>query len=673
MIYFLVRDIASLEKMYSIIFFGPLFIFVFVFLFGRYMGGFYSALAVCFSTFVSAIISLDAFIFILSSSFNLVYYTDITYIFKVGFLEATWHFYFDILTISIFVLICVVSFFIQLFSISYIGEDASHVRFILYLCFFMVAMLLLVGSANFIQLFFGWELVGLASFLLINFWFARQDANSAAFKAVAVNRVGDCFLLLATFIFAYNYRTFSFDTIFAVFDLDFATGLSFFFLIIGCFAKSAQFFFQIWLPDAMEGPTPVSALLHSATMVTAGVFLSLRFMDLMESFAYVRYLVVFFGIVTALYAISIAAVADDTKRVTAYTTLNQLGFMFFGCGSLAGATVLFHLIVHGFYKSYSFLSAAIELYDFEDEQDGEFDGLDPSNSYNVYDLLSTLVFISINAIPFTSPSISKEFLLLSGLENMPEYFTFFVALVLFSSPIDEGRDDIDDQYDASGYLDDLHVSGSFPSFIVVGCVSLGFLSLISATFLEEIFVDINSYWNSSASAWIWLDTRGSILIFLPFFSLILAEFDQSRLGQTEDFNNQALAARTDGDYQTILFNAELWYYDEFITRSASNFFVLSNRMTNFVSDKGYLEFLYVNYMLQLFRSFHFSIFNSRYSIEKVYSFSLVVVVALFALFSCFFYSTLTWFFLLTFIYEYSFYRNFSSKSLFLNVFMKFAS
>lgn len=622
------------------------------------MGGFYSALAVCIATFTSAIVSLDAFVFMLNSSFNLVYLTDIVYLFNIGLLEATWHFYFDTLTLSMFVLICVVSFFIQIFSISYMGEDASHVRFILYLCFFMVAILLLVGSSNFIQLFFGWELVGLASFLLINFWYARQDANSAAFKAVAVNRVGDCFLLVSIFLFGFNYRTLSFDTIFSIFDLDFLTGLSFAFLIIGCFAKSAQFFFQVWLPDAMEGPTPVSALLHSATMVTAGVFLALRFIDIMEAFLYVRYLVVFFGIITALYAISIAAVADDTKRVTAYTTLNQLGFIFFGCGSLAGATVLFHLIVHGFYKSYSFLAAAIELYDFEDEQDGEFDNLDTVNTFNFFDILSSLVFFSINAIPFTSPSISKEFLLLSGIENMPEYFTFFVALILFASPIDEGKDDVDDQYDAAGYIDDLHVSGSFPPFMVAGCVSLGFLSLISATFLEEIFIDMNSYWNSS-SVWIWLDTKGSILIFLPFFSLVLSEFDHSKLSYIEDFNNRMKINRADGDYQTLLFNSELWYYDEFITKLAGKFFVVSDRITNFVLDKGYLEFSYVGYSLQLFRSVHFSIFNSRYSMEKIYSLSLVISIITLAAIFCFFSSSLSWFFIVLFCYEYFFHKELS--------------
>lgn len=606
---------------------------------------------------------MDAFIFMLNSSFNLVYYTDIANLFELDFLSISWHFYFDILTLSIFFLITVVSFFIQLFSVSYMGEDASHVRFMLYLCFFMIAILLLVGSANFLQLFFGWELVGVASFLLINFWFARQDANSAAFKAVAINRVGDCFLLLSIFFFAYIYRTFTFDTIFCSFSPDFMTGLAFFFLIIGCFAKSAQFFFHVWLPDAMEGPTPVSALLHSATIVTAGVFLTLRFMDFVDFFPFVRYTIIFFGIITALYAISIAAVADDTKRVTAYTTLNQLGFIFFGCGSIAGATVLFHLIVHGFYKSFSFLSAAMELYDFEDEQDGEFDALDTSSSFSYYDILSGLVFISVNAIPFTSPSISKEFLLLSGLENVPEYFSFFVCLILFSSPVDEGRDDVDDQMDNVGYNEDLFVPGHFPPFIVIGCSSLGVLSLISSTFLEELFIDINFYW-SSTSVWVWLDIKGSILIFLPFISLVLSEFDSSKIGFVEDFNNQTIYTRTNNRYQTILFNGELWYYDEFLARISQSFFKLSDRLSNFVLDKGYLEYVYVLYSFQFFRTLHFSFFNSRDTMEKIYP--LAFVVFLLTLFSFFFLSNfnLAWFILFIFSYEYFLYTKVKTNKYF---------
>lgn len=643
--------------MYSIIIFGPVFIFFFLIIFGSRLGGFYTALSVALSTFLSVLLSMDAFVFITYNSFNLVYYVEFFDIFVLNILDVPWHFYFDFLTLSIFCLITLVSFFIQLFSTSYMGEDASHVRFMVYLCFFIIAMLLLVGSANFIQIFFGWELVGLASFLLINFWFSRQDANISAFKAVAVNRVGDCFLLLSIFIFAYEYKTVSFDLIFSTFDMNFYTSLAFFFLTIGCFAKSAQFFFHVWLPDAMEGPTPVSALLHSATMVTAGVFLSLRFMDLLSAFSFIRYMVVFFGLMTAIYAISIAAVADDTKRVTAYTTLNQLGFMFFGCGSLAGATVLFHLIIHGFYKSFSFLSAAIELYDFEDEQDGEFDSMDLAGSYNFYDILTSLVFVSINAIPFTSPSISKEFILLSGLDGVPEYFSFFICLILFSSAVDEGRDDIDDQYDNSGYQDDLFVPGSFPPFILVGSCGLGLLSLFSSTFLEEIFIDMNFHW--SFESWMWLDTKGSILIFLPFLSLVLSEFDFSRTGSS-DFNNYTVFSREDSSYQSVLFNSELWYYDELVSRVSSSFLSLSNYLSNYILDKAFLEYLYVTYVFSLFRNIHFFIFNSRFSMEKNYSLSYIMLFFFSIIFVNHFFAYI-WLLGLFLIYEYFIFNNRISK------------
>ena len=175
--------------------------FFFCMLLGRFMGGFYTALAVAISTFFSVLFSFDAITFMAYSAYSLTYYVDLAQLINVNFLSISWHSYFDFLTLSMFCLITLVSFFIQIFSVGYMGEDASFVRFMIYLCFFMIAMLLLVGSANFLQLFFGWELVGLASFLLINFWFARQDANISAYKAVAVNRVGDCFILLSIFIF----------------------------------------------------------------------------------------------------------------------------------------------------------------------------------------------------------------------------------------------------------------------------------------------------------------------------------------------------------------------------------------------------------------------------------------------------------------------------------------
>jgi NADH:ubiquinone oxidoreductase subunit 5 (subunit L)/multisubunit Na+/H+ antiporter MnhA subunit len=636
--------------MYSLIFFAPVFIFFILTVLGGRLGGYFTALAVACSTFFSCVLCFDALYSMIFHSFFLSYYLPLFSIFETGWLSVEWHFYFDQLVIFMFSLITLVSFFIQLFSISYMGEDASHVRFMIYLCFFMIAMMLLVGAANFIQLFFGWELVGLASFLLINFWFSRQDANAAAFKAMAVNRVGDCFLLLSMLLFVYEYGSFEFDMIFClVTSLTMWSHLSFFFLVIGAFAKSAQFFFHSWLPDAMEGPTPVSALLHSATMVTAGVFLVMRFMDLLEVFPVIRYIVVFFGLLTAFYAMSIAAVADDTKRVTAYTTLNQLGFMFFGCGSLAFSTVLFHLIVHGFYKSFSFLCAAIELHDFEDEQDGESDQPELAGRNSIYDVLTAVVFFSVNAIPFTSPSISKEFMLLSGMEKMPDYFTFLITLVLFSSFIDEGRDDVETDFsDATFYGDEQHIHSSVPPYMLAGCFGLGGLSIFSSAFLEELFLDVNLY--STGSSFFWLDTRGSILIALPFLSLLASDFDSAnKPAFSEDFGKTTIWARTDSRYQAVLFNADLWYYDELVSRFSSNFYKFSYWQTNFVLDKGFFEQFYVNGPLSFFQAVQ-NLLGFVYSttLERTLTVSLLITFFLYLFFFNVFFSTFFVFFIFSY-------------------------
>lgn len=639
--------------MYTLIFFAPLIMFIILFFFGGRLGGYYTAWAVAISTLFSCFFCFDALATLIFHSFFLSYHLPLLPFFDFGWIVVGWHFYFDQLVLFMFALITLVSFFIQLFSISYMGEDASHVRFIIYLSFFMIAMMLLVGAANFIQLFFGWELVGLASFLLINFWFARQDANAAAFKAMAVNRVGDCFLLLGIFIFVFQYNSFEFDFLFCLVDSrNFLAQGAFFCLILGAFAKSAQFFFHSWLPDAIEGPTPVSALLHSATMVTAGVFLTMRFMDILEIFPNVRYFVVFFGLLTAFYAIAIAAVADDTKRVTAYTTLNQLGFMFYGCGSLAFSTVLFHLIVHGFYKSFSFLSAALELHDFEDEQDGEFDQPEMATSNTIYDVFSAAVFFSVNAIPFTSPSISKEFMLLSGLEKIPDYFTYMVSLILFSSFIDEGRDDVEtDFYDSTFYGDDLHVHSSVPVYMLAGCFGLGSFSLVSATFLEELFLDLNIY--SNAQPFFWLETRGSILIALPFLSVLAADLDPSaKLAPSEDFAKSSIFTRADPRYQTILFNSELWFYDELVSRLSKRFYQLAYWQTNFVLDKGFFEQIYVQGPLSFFT---FVQRNAQYilnlTLEKLLSVTIFVLFLFYIFFVGFSSSSFFIFFVFAYFYD----------------------
>lgn len=624
--------------MYTLIFFAPLFMFLLLFVFGRFLGGYYAAVALSISTFIAWLLCFDALLSMFNHGFFLVYYLPLTPLLLAGWFETIWHFGLDYLTLSMLFLITLVSFFIQIFATAYMGEDASQVRFMTYLSFFMIAMMLLVGASNFVQLFFGWELVGLASFLLINFWFARQDANAAAFKAMAVNRVGDCFLLLALLLFALQTGSFDFDTIFCLALTHFEQpvfALAFFCLVMGAFAKSAQFFFHTWLPDAMEGPTPVSALLHSATMVTAGVFLLLRFMDLLELIALVRYLVVFIGLLTAFYAMAIAAVADDTKRVTAYTTLNQLGFMLYGCGSLASATVLFHLIVHGFYKSFSFLVAAAELHDFEDEQDGEFDQLDPVTTNSIYDILTTTVFFSVNAIPFTSPSISKEFLLLAGLERMPDYFTYLVSVILFSAVVDEGRDDLEADFQESSYYnDELYSPSTVPAFMLAGCAGLGTASLISASFLEEFFLDMNSA--ASANPFFWLDIRGTLLLALPFVSILLADVDQVRRATLSDIGQTTLYTRSDARYQSILFNGELWGYDELIARWAARFYTFAYWHSNLSVDKGFLEQFYVNGVAGFInRSYQRFSAIMHLSLERLLVIPLFTVIGAYFLFSAF--------------------------------------
>lgn len=642
--------------MYSLIIIGPVLMFLLTSLFGRQLGGFYTCFSIIVSSFFSIILSFDALTFIVNSKFSLVYYVDLFTLFNLNLLVVNWHFYFDFLTLSMYCLITLVSFFIQIFSIDYMAEDASFVRFMVYLCFFIIAILLLVGSANLLQLFFGWELVGLASFLLINFWYARLDANISAYKAVAVNRVGDCFLLLAIFIFFYLYGTIEFDLLFSIYVADSWTALAFFFITIGAFAKSAQFFFQGWLPDAMEGPTPVSALLHSATMVTAGVFLMLRFIDILVSFELVRYLITFFGLITALYAISIAAVSDDTKRATAYTTLNQLGFMFFGCASLAGATVLFHLIVHGFYKSFAFLSSAVELFDLEDEQDGEADSLDSNTSYNYYDILSSIVFVSINAIPFTSPSISKEFMLLSGAETGSDSLILLTTFVLFASPIDEGRDDKDDYETYHYYSDDLYVPSSLPYFITFSVTALGIISIFSAACLEEFFLDISFVWSPN-NFFSWLDTKGSMLIFLPFLSIIFSDWDNSRSSLVEDFSFYPVLVREDNRYQSLMFNLELWFYDEKIASISKYFYSFANFFILQVQDRAFLENFFVNsfYYFDKIKNYFFV---QLYSIEIYYPatllFFFIAVLASFPTLPFF------WLFILTLFVElYHFFENFN--------------
>lgn len=298
-----------------------------------------------------------------------------------GALEASWALKVDTLTAVMMIVVTVVSAMVHIYSVGYMHHDTAIPRFMCYLSLFTFFMLMLITSDNLVQLFFGWEGVGLASYLLIGFWYNKPTANAAAIKAFLVNRVGDFGFALGIFAVFMLFQTVELDTIFAAAEgKKNATFVIFgaevhaltaccLLLFVGAMGKSAQLGLHTWLPDAMEGPTPVSALIHAATMVTAGVFMVARLSPIFEFSDTALTVVTLVGATTAIFAATVGCVQNDIKRVIAYSTCSQLGYMFFACGVSAYSAGVFHLMTHGFFKALLFLGAGSVIHAMSDEQD----------------------------------------------------------------------------------------------------------------------------------------------------------------------------------------------------------------------------------------------------------------------------------------------------------------
>ncbi len=298
-----------------------------------------------------------------------------------GELDVSWRLRIDTLTAVMFVVVNTVSSLVHIYSIGYMEDDPHRERFFAYLSLFTFAMLMLVTSDNLLQMFFGWEGVGLASYLLIGFWYKKPEANAAAIKAFIVNRVGDFGFALGIFGLFFVANSISLDEVFAAaptlqgktmsflgYDVDIMTTLCLL-LFMGAMGKSAQFLLHTWLPDAMEGPTPVSALIHAATMVTAGVFMVARLSPLFELAPTALMVVTFVGTITAFFAATVALVQNDIKRVIAYSTCSQLGYMFAALGVGAYGAGIFHLFTHASFKALLFLGAGSVIHAMHHEQD----------------------------------------------------------------------------------------------------------------------------------------------------------------------------------------------------------------------------------------------------------------------------------------------------------------
>jgi NADH-quinone oxidoreductase subunit L len=339
--------------------------------------------------------------------------------FTSGALQVDWSLKIDSLTAVMFVVVTTVSALVHLYSIGYMADDPCRPRFFAYLSLFTFAMLMLVTADNLVQLFFGWEGVGLASYLLIGFWYEKPSANAAAIKAFVVNRVGDFGFALGIFLVFVLTQSVGLDQIFAaapalanhtvhVFGLDLdAMTIACLLLFLGAMGKSAQFLLHTWLPDAMEGPTPVSALIHAATMVTAGVFMVARLSPLFEQAPAALSFVTIIGATTAFFAATIALVQPDIKKVIAYSTCSQLGYMFVGLGVGGYPLGIFHLFTHAFFKALLFLGAGSVITAMHHEQDmRNMGGLWRRLPFTL--AMMTVGSLSLMGFPFTSGYYSKD-------------------------------------------------------------------------------------------------------------------------------------------------------------------------------------------------------------------------------------------------------------------------
>ena len=477
---------------------------------GRFLGRgviYTTTLSILNSFFLSLILFYDVI------KNGVIYKTNLLSWITVDTLKIDWCFCFDSLTSIMLIVVTFISTLVHLYSIEYMKNDPHLTRFMSYLSLFTFFMLILITANNFLQMFVGWEGVGLSSYLLINFWFTRIQANKAAIKAMLINRIGDFFLLLSLFVIFFVFNTLDYDIVFTIVPLftEYTLAIDTFniciidliclLLFLGAMGKSAQLGLHVWLPDAMEGPTPVSALIHAATMVTAGVFLIARCSFIFEFSPFVLNIITLVGATTAFFAATTGLFQNDIKRVIAYSTCSQLGYMIFACGLSSYEVGIFHLSNHAFFKALLFLAAGSIIHAVSDEQDmrkmGGLQKLLPF-SYSAI-LIGSLALIGF---PFLSGFYSKDVILeiayskfsIYGhyayiLGSLSAFFTAFYStrllhLVFLANP-NGNRMNIINAHEGSWQL-------TLPLFLLIFCsILIGYLT-------QDFFIGFGtSFWGNS--------------------------------------------------------------------------------------------------------------------------------------------------------------------------------
>ena len=398
--------------------------------FGRKIGVSGAQLITCFSVILTTTFAILAFFEVglnnIPVSIHLFRWID------SESLNISWGFNFDSLTVAMLIPVLIVSSLVHIYSIGYMSHDPHNQRFFSYLSLFTFMMVILVTANNFLLMFVGWEGVGICSYLLVRFWFTRIAANQSSLSAFLTNRVGDCFLTIGMFAILLSFGNIDYSTVFSLApfvseDIVTLVGIC---LLIGAMAKSSQLGLHVWLPMAMEGPTPVSALIHAATMVTAGVYLLMRSSPLIEYSSTVLLLCLWIGAITTVFSSLIGLFQQDIKKVIAYSTMSQLGMMVIAVGLSCYNIALFHLVNHAFYKGLLFLGAGAVIHAVADNQDfRRYGGLRPflPLTYSVMLIAS----LSLVAFPFMTGFYSKDFIL----ESAYGQFYFSSTVVYFIATI----------------------------------------------------------------------------------------------------------------------------------------------------------------------------------------------------------------------------------------------
>lgn len=504
----------------------PLVAYVLISLFARLLGAYGVAFLTTSTIFITFLLSLFAFYEVVVMGG--VVTVDLFDWFVFEAFQVKWGFLFDALTVLMLLIVTLVSALVHLYSFEYMAEDPHLSRFMTYLTLFTFFMIALVTSSNYLQLFLGWEGVGLVSYLLVNFWHTRIQANKSALKAILVNRIGDFFFFFGIITTLYFFNSLNYELIFTLLPFYSSTTLVIlgypihalsmigFLFFLGAVGKSAQLGLHTWLPDAMEGPTPVSALIHAATMVTAGVFLLLRSSPLIELCPGVLNLMVVVGALTAFLGASIGMFQNDLKKVIAYSTCSQLGYMVLACGVSAYNVSLYHLVNHAFFKALLFLSAGCVIHSMSNEQDmRRMGGLRKLLPYSYVMIL--VGSLSIMGFPFLTGFYSKDALLevVYADSGFYSYFGYLLAIITamltaFYSLRLLYLTFLSVPFGYKTCYQNVHES---TSLMMISLAVLGTLSIFGGYVLKDVFIGLGS------SAW--LNSFGSFDLKL---NLLVAEF-----------------------------------------------------------------------------------------------------------------------------------------------------